>query len=432
MSSEDRSQRTGSQPMCGTFNPRASRAVTSPGTSPSPSAPPRSVDRSNRSCRPRQMPSTGVPALTRSATRTSSSSSRTLCMAAGKAPTPGRMRPSAARAASGSLVTSASSAHPLERLLDRAQVPHAVVEDRDRSHALSMQARATAGRCASGSRLGEGSLGGGDARTRPDRSRPPRAGPVANALKQASIMWCALEPYRVPRCSVSFALVATARKNSSASSASKPAIETGRQVGLEQAQRAAGDVDRAHRERLVHRDRHVAVAADPGPVAERAVERLPEGDADVLDGVVRAGLEVPVASTPRPSRPCRPRSSSMWSRNPTPVEVDTAPPSRSTATVTSVSRVLRWISAVRLIGVVKLPANRASSRIRSRLAPQPTRRARESPPRRRAAATYGARAVAADGGMVTTDVRRRKVPGPSGPPKRAAPPVGSTWLEPAA
>ena len=37
-----------------------------------------------------------------------------------------------------------------------------------------------------------------------------------------------------------------------------------------------------------------AVAADPGAVAERLVERLPEHDADVLDRVVGAGLEVAV------------------------------------------------------------------------------------------------------------------------------------------
>ena len=36
----------------------------------------------------------------------------------------------------------------------------------------------------------------------------------------------------------------------------------------------------------------MAVAGDPGAVAERAVERLAEHDAGVLDRVVRAGLEV--------------------------------------------------------------------------------------------------------------------------------------------
>ena len=48
----------------------------------------------------------------------------------------------------------------------------------------------------------------------------------ANALNIASIRWWALVPYRVPTCTVSFAFDATARKNSSASSESKPAIET--------------------------------------------------------------------------------------------------------------------------------------------------------------------------------------------------------------
>ena len=55
------------------------------------------------------MPSTGVPELRRSATSASSSSSRTRRIAAGKAPTPGRMTPSAARTARGSLVIEASA-----------------------------------------------------------------------------------------------------------------------------------------------------------------------------------------------------------------------------------------------------------------------------------------------------------------------------------
>ena len=36
----------------------------------------------------------------------------------------------------------------------------------------------------------------------------------------------------------------------------------------------------------------MAVAVDPAAVAERGVERLAEDDPDVLDGVVRAGLQV--------------------------------------------------------------------------------------------------------------------------------------------
>ena len=46
------------------------------------------------------------------------------------------------------------------------------------------------------------------------------------------------------------------------------------------------------RARLVHRHRRAAVASDPGAIAERAVERLADADADVLDRVVRAGLQV--------------------------------------------------------------------------------------------------------------------------------------------
>src|SRR4029079_16167535 len=40
----------------------------------------------------------------------------------------------------------------------------------------------------------------------------------------------------------------------------------------------------------------VDVAGDRGAVAERAVERLPEDDADVLDGVMRPGLEVAIGA----------------------------------------------------------------------------------------------------------------------------------------
>ena len=91
---------------------------------------------------------------------------------------------------------------------------------------------------------------------------------------------------------MSFALLATARKNSSASSVSKPAIEVaGRSASNEQYGRPLMSI--AHgAERLVHRHHRVAVAADPAAVAERPVERLPEHDADVLGRVVRTGLEV--------------------------------------------------------------------------------------------------------------------------------------------
>ena len=70
------------------------------------------------------------------------------------------------------------------------------------------------------------------------------------------------------------------------------ADRAGRKRGLERAQPAPGDVDRARRPGLVHRDRGLAVAGDAGAVAERLVERLADADADVLDRVMGAGLEV--------------------------------------------------------------------------------------------------------------------------------------------
>ena len=53
------------------------------------------------------------------------------------------------------------------------------------------------------------------------------------------------------------------------------------------------------------------------------------------------------------------------------------------------------------------------------------------PSARAIASTCGASFAAAAAGISTVEIRRRKAPGPSGPEKRPAPPVGSTWLEPA-
>ena len=56
--------------------------------------------------------------------------------------------------------------------------------------------------------------------------------------------------------------------------------------------RAADEVDRRGRERLVHRHRRRAVACDSGTVAERARERVAERGEDVLDRVVLVDVEV--------------------------------------------------------------------------------------------------------------------------------------------
>ena len=56
--------------------------------------------------------------------------------------------------------------------------------------------------------------------------------------------------------------------------------------------RAADEIDRCGRERLVHRHGRRAVACDPGTVAERTRERVAERGEDILDRVVLVDVEV--------------------------------------------------------------------------------------------------------------------------------------------
>ncbi len=114
----------------------------------------------------------------------------------------------------------------------------------------------------------------------------------ASALNIASMMWWAFVPASTVTWRVSLAFAATARKNSSASSWSKLPIAPGGRRRVEREQAAAGDIDRGRRPRLVHRHGRLSVADDPGAVAERLIERLADADADVLDGVVGAGLQI--------------------------------------------------------------------------------------------------------------------------------------------
>src|SRR5262249_56414647 len=89
--------------------------------------------------------------------------------------------------------------HVPERLLHRAQVAHAVVEDSDPGSAHR-------------SPFVDGMPGElGSIATAARSAR-------AKALKLASTMWCVLLPASICTCRVSFALLATARKNSSARS----------------------------------------------------------------------------------------------------------------------------------------------------------------------------------------------------------------------
>ena len=57
---------------------------------------------------------------------------------------------------------------------------------------------------------------------------------------------------------------------------------------------APAQIDRRHRQRLVHRHHEVSGAVDAAAVAERRRHRLAERDADVLDGVMLIDVEIPL------------------------------------------------------------------------------------------------------------------------------------------
>ena len=174
---DSRSQRTGDQPMCGTLRPSASSAATAPVEQAEAARRRRARWSSRRAAagRGRCRGSARRPSR-RSAISSSRPRSRIRSIARGKAPTPGRITPSAARTSAASSADRRRGADVLERLLDRAQVAHPVVEDRDPgAHSLSVP-------------LVEGTpLSSGSIETATRRAR-------AKALKQASIMWWALVP----------------------------------------------------------------------------------------------------------------------------------------------------------------------------------------------------------------------------------------------
>ena len=128
-----RRQRTGFQPICGTLRPGASSASTGPRSRPIPSAPPSSVVRLEQQLHAQAEPDHGHARLARArAAARRAPSSRTRSIAFGIAPTPGSTIAVAPRArARGRAVSSGSAPTCSSALLDRAQVAHAVVEDRD-------------------------------------------------------------------------------------------------------------------------------------------------------------------------------------------------------------------------------------------------------------------------------------------------------------
>ena len=93
-------------------------------------------------------------------------------------------------------------------------------------------------------------------------------------------------------CRVTSAWLAKPWKNSWASWASKPPIIPDLNGTFITRPGAAGEIDHHPRQRLVERHVGVAVADQAALVADRLADRLAEGDADVLDGVVAVDVQV--------------------------------------------------------------------------------------------------------------------------------------------
>ena len=83
------------------------------------------------------------------------------------------------------------------------------------------------------------------------------------------------------------------QKSATSSLSNSPILARG-ELGLEDEVGPPAQIDRAGGQRLVHRQREVAVAADAGAVAQRLPHRQAETDADVLDRVVLIDVQVAV------------------------------------------------------------------------------------------------------------------------------------------
>ena len=152
----------------------------------------------------------------------------------------------------------------------------------------------------------------------------------------------------------------------------------------------------------------VAEAADAGAVAERLVERLPERDAGVLDGVVRAGLEVALDLHVEVEQ--------AVARDRVEQVVEEADPGAALARARAVE-VQRQLDVGLAGGAMDLRgAAHARRSIDSACTGKPSARA--------SAAPAGARRAAASRGKDTRAMRRRNVAGDSADWNRAAPPVG--------
>ena len=97
-----------------------------------------------------------------------------------------------------------------------------------------------------------------------------------SALHIASARWWSFSPLSTRACSVSFASVAIEHEQVLDQRRRQLADAVERPRHVDGAVRPAADVDRDRRQRLVQRHRRVGHAHDALPVAERAVERLPD------------------------------------------------------------------------------------------------------------------------------------------------------------
>src|SRR5436190_19256931 len=157
-------------------------------------------------------------------------------------------------------------------------------------------------------------------------------------------------------------------------------------------------------------------ARDPRAVAERLVERLADHDPDVLDRVVRAGLEVALCvDVEVEAAVARERVEHVVE------ESDSRRPRPAARTVERQRD--RDLGLTRAAGYLGRTAHVRRRSIDSPWTGKPSACAMAAP--------CGARRAAASSVKDTRAILRLNVRGESADAKRAAPPVGSTWFEPA-
>ena len=304
---EARSKRTTFQPMCGSFRPPARRSGRTLAAQ-QPEA------RARRRARPSARTAAACRGRCRAAARPSAGRSRdqlveaqlaqVASIAFGNAPTPGTHEAVGAA----QLVVVARQTAAARRRARAPSRPSGGCPCRSR-RSRSRTPLTSASPSCDGTPVSVGSSADGRAQRARER--------LEAAPRSCGARWCRPRPRRA--ASASRWSPRRGRTPRPARGRSR-AIAPGGRSALEGEERAPGDVDRARRARLVHRHDRLPVADDPGAVAERLVERLPERDAGVLDRVVRARSRGrPCTCTSRSRRPWRASRSSMWSRKPTPV-----------------------------------------------------------------------------------------------------------------